>query len=338
MNCRRSPYSITVERSVAFRRSVGGRLVFACYQKLAARTSSYNAALSSARTAGFALHGESLFPNAEKVTKNAYPSIRVSLRSTSLIPSLLRGAPRKGHPRPFTALAASMPLAPLRSDFIRPPERGVRRRLMVRCRKNWKSVSGQQRCVYVPSRNENIVGWKTAEHFPPRSALKSSTHNLSENRWVSFALPTLRSLEARISASLHVPSDTTKPPLSEGRVQVMWKGLSGMDAARAAMGQGWPFAAGPWNVTGAREPRRSRGRMQGQDFLVPFGATAKRDSPSRAKPSRRPTAPMGPNESSSNPSPTASRPRPLPQTAQPTLPFAARPSGMPAATSQVLPC
>ena len=41
------------------------------------------------------------------------------------------------------------------------------------------------------------------------------------------------------------------------------KGLSGMDAARAAMGQGWPFAAGPWNVTGAREPRRSRGRMQG---------------------------------------------------------------------------
>ncbi len=50
-----------------------------------------------------------------------------------------------------------------------------------------------------------------------------------------------------------------------------WKGLSGMDAARAAMGQGWPFAAAPWNVTGAREPRRSRGRMQGQDFLVPFG-------------------------------------------------------------------
>ena len=39
----------------------------------------------------------------------------------------------------------------------------------------------------------------------------------------------------------------------------MWKGLSGMDAAREpgvppTMGQGWPFAAGPWNVTGAREP------------------------------------------------------------------------------------
>ena len=32
------------------------------------------------------------------------------------------------------------------------------------------------------------------------------------------------------------------------------KGLSGMDAARAAMGQGWPFAAGPWSNDGAREP------------------------------------------------------------------------------------
>jgi hypothetical protein len=27
-----------------------------------------------------------------------------------------------------------------------------------------------------------------------------------------------------------------------------------MDAARAAMGQGWPFAAGLWSSDGAREP------------------------------------------------------------------------------------
>ena len=67
------------------------------------------------------------------------------------------------------------------------------------------------------------------------------------------------------------------------------RGASGMDAARAAMGQGWPFAAGPWNATGAREVERSETRMQGQDFLVPFGATAKRDSPSRAKPLPQPT-------------------------------------------------
>ena len=32
------------------------------------------------------------------------------------------------------------------------------------------------------------------------------------------------------------------------------KGLSGMDAARAAMGQGWPFAACLWSNDGARKP------------------------------------------------------------------------------------
>ncbi|MCY1300810.1 hypothetical protein D9M70_503930 [compost metagenome] len=36
------------------------------------------------------------------------------------------------------------------------------------------------------------------------------------------------------------------------------KGLSGMDAARAAMGQGWPFAAGPWSGDGANEPGAKR--------------------------------------------------------------------------------
>ena len=85
---------------------------------------------------GFALLGDSLFPNAgrpapKKVSKNACPCIRVSLRSTSLTPSALRGPAYKGHPWPFIAgtpssLAASMPLAPLRADSVRPPERGIR--------------------------------------------------------------------------------------------------------------------------------------------------------------------------------------------------------------------
>src|SRR5690606_22870477 len=86
---------------------------------------------------GFALLGESLlavagWPAPPKGTKKSCPSIRVSLRATSLIPSLLRGSPRKGHPWPFTAFAASMPLTPLRSDSIRPSERGVLSRLLVR--------------------------------------------------------------------------------------------------------------------------------------------------------------------------------------------------------------
>ena len=41
------------------------------------------------------------------------------------------------------------------------------------------------------------------------------------------------------------------------------QGLSGMDAARAAMGQGWPFATCPWGNDGTKEPRRRRGRMSG---------------------------------------------------------------------------
>ena len=54
-----------------------------------------------------------------------------------------------------------------------------------------------------------------------------------------------------------------------------WRGLSGMEAARAAMGQGWPFVACPRSDDGAREPQRSWGRMSGLDLLVSFGAMPK---------------------------------------------------------------
>ena len=48
-----------------------------------------------------------------------------------------------------------------------------------------------------------------------------------------------------------------------------WKGLSGMDAARATMGQGWPFGAGPWSNDGVRKVERSETRMAGAS---PFGS------------------------------------------------------------------
>ena len=87
-------------------------------------------------------------------------------------------------------------------------------------------------------------------------------------------------------------------PLSEGRMESAWRGVSGMDAARglgvpAYKGHGWPLYAGPRNVDEMREVSRSETRMQGQDFLVPFGATAKRDSPSRAKPMHLPITAIG---------------------------------------------
>ena len=56
-----------------------------------------------------------------------------------------------------------------------------------------------------------------------------------------------------------------------------------MDVARAAMGQGWPFAAGPWSNDGVNEPCSRQGRMSGQAFLVTFSATGKSDSPVRGE-------------------------------------------------------
>ena len=50
--------------------------------------------------------------------------------------------------------------------------------------------------------------------------------------------------------------------------------MSGRDAARAAMGQGRPFAACPWNVDGANAPGTKRsavmGRMSGAFLLGHF--------------------------------------------------------------------
>ena len=93
----------------------------------------YDVALSSARATGCASHGASLFfargspPGAKKSKqKKARPFIRVRelCSQTSLLPPALRGPAYKGHPWPFTPLAASMPLAPLRAGSTRPAARG----------------------------------------------------------------------------------------------------------------------------------------------------------------------------------------------------------------------
>ena len=93
------------------------------------------------RRNGFALLGESLLAVAPKGTKKSCPYIRVSLRSTSLTPSLFQGHAAKGHPWPIAALgfgilrrstsyihvvvAAFMPLNPLHNDSVRPPEGAI---------------------------------------------------------------------------------------------------------------------------------------------------------------------------------------------------------------------
>ena len=77
---------------------------------------------------------------------------------------------------------------------------------------------------------------------------------------------------------------TPKSP-SGGRMESPRKGLSDMDVARATMGQGWPFVAGPWRGDGMREPRRSRGRMAGCPslWLLSLGQARESDSPVRGE-------------------------------------------------------
>ncbi len=268
------------------------------------------------RSIGFALLGESLFPNAEKVTKNACPCIRVSLRSTSLIPSLLRGSPRKGHPWPFTALAASMPLAPLRSDSIRPPERGVRRRLVGRAMEKQKGVSTQG-CV--TNGFENSVGWKTAKCFPPQSTQRLVSNFADEKRWVSFALPTVR-FETGAGRRLATSSSANKQSsfvslftiFQAARTRFPFRrpsaGAAQGDArhgCRARSDGTWmSLRDDPRSSTGAREVLRSKTRMQGWPsfWLLFLGHSRKSDSPSRAKPMLQQTSTTDPSIPGQRPS------------------------------------
>ena len=299
------------------------------------------------RRNGFALLGESLLAVAPKGTKKSCPYIRVSLRSTSLIPSALRGPAYKGHPWPFTPLAASMPLAPLRADSIRPAERGVRRRLVGRA---METVSSQGQLAN--GRGES-VGWKTAKHFPSQSTLQSVSNFADKNRWVSFALPTLRSergagrlLAARSPAnkrsalvSLFTIFKATRTRSPFRRPSVGAAQGDARHGCRARSDGTWmSLRDDPRSSTGGRGVLRSKTRMQGWPsfWLLFLGHTRKSDSPSRAKPMPQPTLPTA--VTARTQSPKASRSRPLPRKAQPKLPLATRPSSAQALTSQVPQC
>src|SRR3990167_11110532 len=65
------------------------------------------------------------FGKRPKSKQKALPLASGPTASGSLAPSLLQGPAAKGHPWPIAALAASMPLNPLRNDSTRPPERGA---------------------------------------------------------------------------------------------------------------------------------------------------------------------------------------------------------------------
>ena len=251
------------------------------------------------RRVGFALLGESLLAIAPKGTKRSCPCIRVSLRETSLIPSLLRGSPRKGHPWPFTALAASMPLAPLRSDSIRPSERGVRRRLAGPAMEKRETASSQGQLTN--GRGE-FVGWKTAKHFPPQATQRLVSNVACENRWVSFALPTLPS-ERGVCCRLPSPARSNqRNALDLALLEKLQATRSGFPFRRPSTGvaQGgsrhgcrersdgtWmSLRDDPRSNAGARGVLRSKTRMQGWPsfWLLFLGHTRKSDAPCKAQP------------------------------------------------------
>ena len=283
-----------------------------------------SAALSSAFSSGFALLGDSLFfARAKKrKQKKARPYIRpyatrrvrsLHRRSRGRLTRAIHG-PLSLSPHPCgSPPCATIPLSLLKGNLVLPVRprmethkanstakqsevslRSIRRpglefssgsrtqalRRGTRGVDAERGMTEQERPVMTCPQSSD-VGWKTAQHFPPQASSKFLPgHGGLLCKQVGKLRVTRPSPIAR-------PSRQHQTPLSGGRVQVAWKGLSGMDAARAAMGQGWPFAAGPWNVTGTREPRRSRGRMEGQAFLLTFFATEKSESPSRAKPARQ---------------------------------------------------
>ena len=124
-----------------------------------------------------------------------------------------------GHPWPIVPRLASMPNAPLHSTYARPPD-GIQG---PRCLHDlWAAKTKKQ---------------KHRGHGPPLGFIACRA---GETRHV-------------FCFSIRDHADDANAP-SGGRVESLRKGLSGMDAARVAMGQGWPFAAGPWSNDGAREP------------------------------------------------------------------------------------
>ncbi len=262
-----------------------------CLWRVLAPAQMDNAALSSALPTGFALHGDSLFSNAKKVSKNACPSIRVSLRSTSLIPSMLRGPAYKGHPWPFTPLAASMPLAALRSDSIRPSERGVRRRLAGPAMEKRETASSQGQLTN--GRGE-FVGWKTAKHFPPQSTQRLVSNVARKNRWVSFALPTLRSERPARSNQRNALDLALLEKLQATRSGFPFRrpstgvaqGGSRHGCRERSDGTWMSLRDDPRSNAGARGVLRSKTRMQGWPsfWLLFLGHTRKSDAPCKAQP------------------------------------------------------
>ncbi len=233
------------------------------FPPVGAQAAMYGATLSSARATGFALHGDSLFsvagrPAPKKVSKNACPYIRVSLRETALTPPALRGPAYKGHPWPFTPLAASMPLAPLHTDSVRPSERGDSVASAGPCSKSF---------VWLRRR----VGNAKLTH----RSCRASFDGRADCGGKCFAVFHPTSLQATRSL---IPFRRPSAGVAQGG--------SRHGCRERSDGTWMSLRDDPRSNAGAREVLRSKTRMQGWPsfWLLFLGQTRKSDAPCKAQP------------------------------------------------------
>ncbi len=273
---------------------------------LSAQTPAFGATLSSAGTTGCASHGASLFlvwPRKSN-QKEGHPYIRTgrprfaaqNFPRFDTAPGVGLGAPsRRAIPGP-SLLARHPCLAPPYATPTLSLLKGAWDRGAWKCSSNESKRSLRVFLRARPDRRHQDRRVGNAKLTHRNSKANFDTADCGGKCFAVFH-PTEPAC-GQACFSIARTARRRQTPLSEGRMESAWRGASGMDAARGVKGHGWPLYAGPRCVDGMREVERSETRMEGQDFLVPFGgpairATAKRDSPSRAKPMRLPTRPIG---------------------------------------------
>ena len=152
------------------------------------------------------------FACAKKVSKETHPDIRVSLRSTPLLPVPLRGPAYKGHPCPFTPLAASLRLVPLRNTSTRPTDGEFARMTVSRFRP------------------DGVVGLPTATEQPRRrvdnAACGLSTSLAHGGQRYAVAHPTVHSvIVPMLRVNMHPQAQSIPegvPTQSVGTINQRW--------------------------------------------------------------------------------------------------------------------
>ena len=125
------------------------------------RFSAYISSIRAQLALWFRSYSESLFPNAEKVTKKACPW------RTAFAPVPLRGHAATGHPWPIAALPASMPVDPLRRTSSRPPDGAGRSKSKANSKSDPKQIQSRSKADPKQIQSRLKTGALVAQLFCP---------------------------------------------------------------------------------------------------------------------------------------------------------------------------